>query len=102
MQTRRLSFHEACARFPHRYTLDHVPSHAHNKQPNGRYLAPQYASDREWYDHTAFAGESPLADARHCYSAEQSWPLGQWLDVEPTWQNLARLITKRAAQDAQA
>ena len=90
--TRPLSFAEACARYPHRYTVDHIPAHVRNRQPNGLFLAPQYASDREWYDRTLFNGESPLADASYCHSVNQSWPFGQWLDVQPTRELFERLI----------
>ncbi len=89
--TRPLSFTEACTRYVNRYTVDHIPAYVRNRQPNGLFLAPQYASDREWYECTLFAGESPLANARYYHSTKHSWPFGQWLDVQPTHELFARL-----------
>lgn len=97
MKSRPLSFTEACARFPHRYTVDHIPAHVRHRQPNGLFLAPQYASDGEWYEKTLFAGESPLANSRYCHSDGQSWPFGQWLDVQPSRELFNRLQACREA-----
>ncbi len=49
--------------------------------PSTKFYAPQYRSDREWYDNTVFPGEPghPF-DPHHCYSSGQTWPLGQRLD----------------------
>lgn len=71
----------AKARFINRYTMEHVPSWARKPVADGdnRYYAPQYATDKEWYDRTLFAGESELATKGCCYSSNQTWPLGQWL-----------------------
>lgn len=57
-----------------------MPYWAGNAAPNGKYYAPQFATDREWYDNTAFEGESELADKDHCHTSGQTWPVGQWLD----------------------
>jgi hypothetical protein len=75
---RPITFDQAKARYVHRYTMEHVPVWARAAHA-GRYYAPQYRSDREWYDATLFHGESPLATHKHCYSSGQTWPLGQWL-----------------------
>lgn len=81
MKTRRLSFEEAKTLFAHRYTMEHVPEWARVKcQETGKYYAPQYATDREWYENTLFEGESELARRGYCHSSAQSWPLGKWLD----------------------
>lgn len=77
---RTLTFEQAKAQFPNRYTMENVPAHAKVPATNGKYYAPQYSSDAEWYQRTFFKGESELATARHCYSTCPSWPLGQWLD----------------------
>ncbi len=78
---RKLSIEEAKARYINRFTLDHVPAWARQVNPgNGKFYAPQYESDAQWYERTFFAGESELATRRHCYSTCPSWPLGQWLD----------------------
>jgi hypothetical protein len=75
---RRLSFERAKAQYVHRYTMEHVPAWARTPC-NGMFYAPQYRSDKEWYDSTVFPGEGPEAGKDHCYSSGQTWPLGQWL-----------------------
>lgn len=77
---KRPSFEQACARYPHRYTMEHVPAWARQSAPNGKFYAPQFRSDREWYEATKFHGESDFATRKHCYTSGQTWPLGQWLD----------------------
>jgi hypothetical protein len=78
---RKVSFEEACGRYPHRYTMEHVPAWAKRPANNGKYYAPQYATDQEWYDLTIFPGEKHLnARSRYCESTKESWPLGHWLD----------------------
>lgn len=80
--TRKLSFEQAKAKYVHRYTMEHVPQWAKEPAPNGKHYAPQYSTDREWYDNTFFPGENGIeANDRHCRSDKQSWPLGQWLDT---------------------
>lgn len=80
--TRKVSFEQAKAKFVNRYTMENVPNFAKVVNPgNGKYYAPQYSSDAEWYQRTFFKGESELATDRHCYSTCPSWPIGQWLDV---------------------
>jgi hypothetical protein len=80
---RKISFETACARYVHRFTMDHVPSWARSFCTfNGqrKYYAPQFASDREWYEHTLFKGEpGHIGIAGDCYTSGQTWPLGQWL-----------------------
>lgn len=78
---RKLTFEAAKAQFVNRYTMENVPRHAQTPAANGKFYAPQYASDKEWYDRTFFKGENELATARHCYSTNPSWPVGQWLDA---------------------
>lgn len=86
---RLISLQEACREYPFRYTLDHAPVWAGTPAPDGRYYAPQYASDVEWYNNTFFPGEPghPHYSAQlrrqrggGCYSSNATWPLGQWLD----------------------
>jgi hypothetical protein len=77
---RAISFERAKARFQHRYTIEHVPAWARQRAGNGKYYAPQYASDREWYEKTRFYGEDEMASKGRCYSSDESWPLGTWLD----------------------
>lgn len=77
---RPITFEQACAQYVHRYTMEHVPAWA--RVPcAGRYYAPQFISDRQWYDATKFHSESELASKTHAYSSGQTWPLGQWLDA---------------------
>jgi hypothetical protein len=77
-----ISFEEAKQLYVHRYTMEHVPNWAKgNPCPNGKYYAPQYRSDKEWYDNTLFPGEGHISKrSEHCESSNQSWPLGQWLN----------------------
>lgn len=82
LPARPLSFADAKARYVHRYTMEYLPSWARKPSPNGKYYAPQYASDREWYENTIFPGEKHIpAKADHCESNKQTWPLGQWLNA---------------------
>lgn len=77
---KRLSFSDARAQYVHRFTMDHVPAWARKVRPDGTYYAPQYASDREWYERTKFPGEPGLpGDCKYCESSGQTWPLGQSL-----------------------
>jgi hypothetical protein len=78
---RKISFDEAIRRYNGRYTMEHIPAWARQTH-NGRYYAPQFRSDREWYDNTKFPGEpGHIGDRNHCCTSDQTWPLGQWLDA---------------------
>lgn len=80
---RTLTFEQACARFVHRFTMEHIPQWARTKRPDGTYYAPQFSSDREWYENTHFHGEPGFCGSssdKYCYTANQTWPLGQSLD----------------------
>jgi hypothetical protein len=81
MKKRPISFANACAQYVHRYTLEHTPQWAKSPcEGNGRFYAPQYRSDREWYEATRFPGEAGISRKDdHCQSNGQTWPLGQWL-----------------------
>ena len=77
--TRKVSFERACAQYVHRFTMDHVPAWA-LKPCGGRHYAPQFRSDREWYEHTLFRGEPNwIGRGSDCYTTGQTWPLGHWL-----------------------
>lgn len=79
--SRKVSFEEAKAKFTRRYTCEHVPAWA-NKPLNGRYYAPHYRSDKEWYDSTVFPGEPGVhGNCKHAISKGQTWPCGSWLDA---------------------
>lgn len=84
---RKVSFERAKALYVHRYTMEHVPAWVQCGTLTGddgvpTFYAPQYASDREWYDNTVFPGEPDFPewqDNWHCYSRNQTWPLGKSL-----------------------
>lgn len=82
--SRLISFEQAKAQYIHRYTLEHVPAWSRTPvtlpgQPL-RFYAPQFRSDREWYDNTLFPGEGHVGKReQHCFTTGQTWPLGQWL-----------------------
>jgi hypothetical protein len=75
----KLSFEEAKRMYVHRFTVEYIPAWADKPAPNGKYYAPQFLTDQEWYDHTIFPPQSPFPDS--CYTTGQTWPLGQWLDA---------------------
>jgi hypothetical protein len=81
-----MTFNEATSRYVHRYTMEHVPAWARARPcdhggTETRYYAPQFRSDREWYDNTTFPGEpGHLGGRKYCYTTGQTWPLGMWLD----------------------
>lgn len=77
--TTKLPFDQACAQYVHRYTLQHIPQWAKQPASNGKYYAPQYLTDQEWYDNTVFPPDSLSDD--HCMAVNQSWPLGMWLEA---------------------
>lgn len=80
--SRVISFSEAKRRYTNRYTMEYVPAWARGEGPgNGKYYAPQYSTDREWYDNTVFPGEGNLPEQEgHCMTMNASWPLGEWLE----------------------
>jgi hypothetical protein len=77
---RPITFEKACRFYTNRYTMEHVPPWALAAAPNGKFYAPQFRTDREWYEKTKFHGESEIADKHHCFTSGESWPMGQWLD----------------------
>jgi len=74
-----MTFTQAKNQYVHRYTMDHIPAWVLKPAPNGKFYAPQFASDKEWYDNTVFT-PNPLCFGTDCYTNGQTWPLGQWLD----------------------
>lgn len=74
---RPITLQQAQARYPHRFTMEHVPKWAREPMSDGRYYAPQYRSDAEWYANTRFPGEGGIENqCRYCESHAQTWPLG--------------------------
>lgn len=81
MNKRPLTLAQAQAQYVHRFTMDHFPAWARQPAPNGRYPAPQFRSDREWYENTLFPGEGFIGRrSRHCFTSNLTWPLGRTLD----------------------
>ena len=86
---RAISFEEAKRSYIHRYTMEHVPQWVrdrptprHSGGTSDQYYAPQFRTDREWYDATTFPGEGELdRRSQHCETSGQTWPLGTWLDA---------------------
>ncbi len=77
---RVITLQQAKAQFTHRFTMEYVPHWAHRPMANGKFYAPQYRTDQEWYDNTQFPGEGDsAADGEFCVSNNQTWPLGRTL-----------------------
>jgi hypothetical protein len=91
MSDRPISFEDAKRLFVHRYTVEHIPDWAKEPYQHSElgevYYAPQYATDREWYDRTEFYGEGVMATEDHCYSGGETWPLGKGFLREPFHHN---------------
>ena len=77
---KRPTFEQACASYVNRYTCEHKPAWARKPARNGKFYAPQYLTDREWYDNTLFPGETLMACGKYCYSTDQTWPHGLWIE----------------------
>ncbi len=76
-----MTLEQAKREYVNRYTCDHVPNWATKPAPNGKYYAPQYKSDEEWFALTVFPPHTPdWCRKTDCYSSNQTWPLGNWLD----------------------
>lgn len=78
INTPKLSFEKACAQYVHRFTMEHVPQWAREQREDGTYYAPQFRSDREWYENTIFPPHNEHS-ATDCHSSGHTWPLGQAL-----------------------
>lgn len=71
-------FEQAKAQYVHRYTMEHKPVWANKPKSDGRYYAPQYLTDKEWYDNN-YLHLNPLHDKGHCRTQNTTWPLGKTL-----------------------
>ena len=84
--SRAISFEEAKRRYVNRYTMEHVPTWSRTRPADHggtetRYYAPQFRTDREWYENTRFYGESGhIGRKGECFTTGQTFPLGHWLD----------------------
>ena len=73
---RKITLEQARSQYVHRYTTEHIPKWAH-----GTLYAPQYSTDKEWYDLAIFPGEPGLhGNCQYCQSGPESWPLGERLE----------------------
>ena len=82
---RKLTLDQARAQYPHRFTMEHMPAWAMDSFGDGKYPAPQYRTDAEWYENTVFPGELGFhGNNRHCYTSRQTWPLGQTISAPYT------------------
>lgn len=73
-----MDFERAKRNYPHRFTMEHIPDWARQKCNDTFFYAPQFRSDKEWFEHTVFP-PNPLCDKEHCYTSGQTWPLGKQL-----------------------
>lgn len=79
-----VTFEEAKAKYVHRFTMEHIPTWARtghipatNEHNTIRYYAPQFRTDREWYENSIFPPDNPFSKT-DCHSSP-TWPLGQFL-----------------------
>ena len=78
----RPTLEKARAMYPHRYTMEHVPNWARMPADKGKFYAPQFRTDAEWYAATLFPGDAGHHGFKDsCMTDAQTWPLGQWLDA---------------------
>lgn len=82
---RRLPFSEAKSRYTNRYTGEHRPLWALSPAPNGKFYAPQFRNDAEWYANTTFPGDhnhqAAYVGDTACHTSGETWPLGKWLEA---------------------
>jgi len=74
-----MTFEQAKAAYVHRFTMEHVPQWASKSMSDGKYPAPQFRTDREWFESTMFPPNNPYAMSSRdtsCHSTNQTWPLG--------------------------
>ena len=81
---RSISFEAACMGYKNRFTCENVPawsSQSFREQggDSDLFCAPQYKTDKEWYDNTDFPGENGNNLKNSCYSHNASWPMGKSL-----------------------
>ncbi len=79
---RPISFEQACSLYTLRFTLEHVPPWGRRPSAaTGLFYAPNYVSDREWYDNTLFPGDTyPNGErVKFAQSRHHTFPLGRWL-----------------------
>jgi hypothetical protein len=79
---RKLSFREACGIYNNRFTMEYIPLWSEIPREDKTYFAPQFETDREWYNNVKFFGEEGWKgeDKAYCYTIGETWPLGESLD----------------------
>ncbi len=95
---RSMGFEQAKQAFPLRFTMENIP-HWAGVSVNGLYHAPQYATDREWYDNTIFPGEEG-GDDRKAISQNQTYPLGRTMKTPFTTSSVHPSLPKPATPSA--
>lgn len=73
-----IPFEQAIIICQNRFTKEHVPIWASEPLPNGMYPAPQYETDRDWYEKTSFYENTH--GVIQSMSGNQTWPLGRYLE----------------------
>lgn len=81
-----MDFETAKRTYVHRFTMEHIPNWAREPMSNGKFYAPQFRSDREWFDNTLFPPHKFQLSKRDtsCFTTGETWPLGQYLDAPYT------------------
>ena len=74
-----MTFAKAKTLYVHRFTMEHKPRWANKPLSNGMFYAPQYESDKEWYENTTFP-PSERCFGTDCHSGNPTWPLGMFLN----------------------
>ena len=95
---------QAKAEYLHRYTMGHKPGWAIPMfEGNGKFYAPHFRSDQEWYGHSTFPGEEAHKGRAwdDCHTTGQTWPLGNWLDTPYDLKTRAPAPKLTKAQEAQ-
>ena len=77
----KTSFKQAKRLYTDRFTMEHAPDWAAAPIGENYYYAPQYRTDREWFDNSVFPGEYGFpSGTTHYQSFNPSWPLGKRLE----------------------
>lgn len=79
MTATRPTLEVAKAQYKNRFTMEHMPTWAKHQANNGKFYAPQFRTDADWYANTVFPPQNGCKN--FCTTSNQTWPLGQWLDA---------------------
>lgn len=80
--SRPLTLEKACAKYPHRFTMEHVPRWALKPcaRGDGNYPGPHFITDCQWYEASEFLGENTTSERKYCRTLKLVHPLGKWLE----------------------